>query len=133
MAVEPLKPSELPKMMDGLRKITKSYPLLQTKVEESGEHIVLGTGELYMDCALHDLRKMYSEIEVKVSDPVVTFRETVVEMSSVKCFAETPNHKNKLTMVAEPLEKVRPSRKRRGKGNSLHHLIGLLTWCTMER
>jgi len=33
------------------------------------------------------------------SDPVVSFCETVVETSSLKCFAETPNKKNKLTMV----------------------------------
>ena len=31
-------------------------------MEESGEHVVLGTGELYLDCVMHDLRKMYSEI-----------------------------------------------------------------------
>jgi len=24
--------------------------------------VILGTGELYLDCVLHDLRKMYSEI-----------------------------------------------------------------------
>lgn len=105
VAVEPLNPSELPKMLEGLRKINKSYPLAVTKVEESGEHIVLGTGELYLDCILHDLRKMYSEIEIKVADPVVAFCETVVETSSIKCFAETPNKKNKFTMIAEPLEK----------------------------
>jgi U5 small nuclear ribonucleoprotein component len=118
-----VNPSELPKMLDGLRKVNKSYPLLNTKVEESGEHIILGTGELYLDCVMHDLRRMYSEIglifffsiffyikllsfkEIKVADPVVTFCETVVETSSLKCFAETPNKKNKLTMIAEPLEK----------------------------
>ena len=33
-----------------------------SQVEESGEHVILGTGELYLDCVLHDLRKMYSEI-----------------------------------------------------------------------
>ncbi|XP_065683587.1 116 kDa U5 small nuclear ribonucleoprotein component isoform X2 [Hydra vulgaris] len=105
IAVEPVNPSELPKMLDGLRKVNKSYPLVTTKVEDSGEHILLGTGELYLDCVLHDLRKMYSEIEIKVADPVVTFCETVVETSSLKCFAESPNKKNKLTMIAEPLEK----------------------------
>ncbi|CAG8480432.1 928_t:CDS:10 [Diversispora eburnea] len=105
VAVEPVNPSELPKMLDGLRKINKSYCILITKVEESGEHIILGTGELYLDCVLHDLRRMYAEIELKVSDPVVRFCETVVETSALKCFAETPNKKNKLTMIAEPLEK----------------------------
>ena len=32
IAVEPVNPSELPKMLEGLRKINKSYPLLVTKV-----------------------------------------------------------------------------------------------------
>lgn len=105
IAVEPVNPSELPKMLDGLRKVNKSYPLLATRVEESGEHVILGTGELYLDCVMHDLRKMYSEIDIKVADPVVAFCETVVETSSLKCFAETPNKKNKITMIAEPLEK----------------------------
>lgn len=35
-------------------------------MEESGEHVILGTGELYLDCVMHDLRKMYSEIDIKV-------------------------------------------------------------------
>jgi U5 small nuclear ribonucleoprotein component len=28
----------------------------------------------------------------------------VVDTSSIKCFAETPNKQSKLTMIAEPLE-----------------------------
>ncbi|KAL9248710.1 110 kDa U5 small nuclear ribonucleoprotein component CLO-like protein [Drosera capensis] len=104
-ATEPLNPSELPKMVEGLRKISKSYPLAITKVEESGEHTILGTGELYLDSIMKDLRELYSEVEVKVADPVVSFCETVVETSSMKCFAETPNKKNKITMIAEPLDK----------------------------
>ncbi|TRX94140.1 hypothetical protein FHL15_004908 [Xylaria flabelliformis] len=104
VAVEPINPSELPKMLDGLRKINKSYPLITTKVEESGEHIILGTGELYMDCVLHDLRRLYADMEIKVSDPVTRFCETVDEMSATKCYAETPNKRNKITMIAEPLD-----------------------------
>ena len=104
VAVEPKNPSELPKMLDGLRKITKAYPLITTKVEESGEHVVLGTGELYMDCVLHDLRMIYAEMDVKVSDPVTRFCETCVDQSAIKCYANTPNKKNKITMVAEPLD-----------------------------
>ena len=110
IAIEPLVPSELPKMLEGLRKVVKSYPILTTKVEESGEHILLGTGELYLDCVMHDLRSMYSEIEIKVSDPSVRFCETVIDTSSKKCYADTPNKKNrvfwfilfffKITMIA---------------------------------
>ncbi|KAJ3679071.1 hypothetical protein LUZ60_017082 [Juncus effusus] len=104
IAAEPLNPSELPKMVEGLRKISKSYPLAVTKVEESGEHTILGSGEIYLDSIMKDLRELYSEVEVKVADPVVTFCETVQDTSSMQCFAETPNKKNKITMVAEPLE-----------------------------
>lgn len=104
VAVEPVNPSELPKMLDGLRRVNKSYPLISTKVEESGEHVVLGTGELYMDCVMHDLRRLYSEMEIKVSDPVTRFCETVVETSAIMCYSITPNKKNKVTMIAEPLD-----------------------------
>jgi U5 small nuclear ribonucleoprotein component len=93
VAVEPVNPSELPKMLEGLRKINKTFPLAEIKVEESGEHVVIGTGELYLDCIMHDLRRMFAEIEVKLSDPVTKFVETVVETSALKCYAETPNKK----------------------------------------
>ncbi|KAJ7103149.1 Calreticulin family-domain-containing protein [Mycena belliarum] len=105
IAIEPIAPSELPKMLSGLRSINKSYPLVSTKVEESGEHVVIGTGELYLDSVMHDLRKLFSEIEIKVSDPVTKFCETVLETSALKCYADTPNKKNKITMIAEPLER----------------------------
>jgi len=104
IAIEPNHPSELPKLLDGLRKINKTYPLAQTRVEESGEHILIGTGELYLDCILHDLRRLFAEIEIKVSDPITRFCETVIETSVLRCYAETPNKKNKLTMISEPLE-----------------------------
>lgn len=35
----------------------------------------------------------FARIHLQVADPVVTFCETVVETSSLKCFAETPNKK----------------------------------------
>ncbi|KAL9697849.1 hypothetical protein quinque_001290 [Culex quinquefasciatus] len=40
IAIEPVKLSEHPKIMDGLRKVNKSYPLLSTRLYESGEHVI---------------------------------------------------------------------------------------------
>ncbi|KAJ3769456.1 P-loop containing nucleoside triphosphate hydrolase protein [Lentinula raphanica] len=117
IAIEPIAPSELPKMLSGLRSINKSYPLVSTKVEESGEHVVIGTGELYLDCVMHDLRRLFSEIEIKVSDPVTKFCETVLETSALKCYADTPNKKNKITMIAEPMEKGLAEDIERGRVN----------------
>jgi len=115
IALEPLNPAELPKMVEGLRRVGKAYPMVRTRVEESGEHVLFGTGELYMDCVLHDLRHMYTDIEVKVADPVVAFRETIIETSSLKCFAETANKRNKLTLIAEPLDDGMAERLEAGK------------------
>ncbi|RKP12914.1 P-loop containing nucleoside triphosphate hydrolase protein [Piptocephalis cylindrospora] len=105
VAVEPVNPTELPKMLEGLRRVNRTYPMSVTRVEESGEHVLLGSGEMYLDCALHDLRRLYGQVEVRVSDPTVRFNETVVEMSGLRCWSETQNHRNKLTMVAEPLDR----------------------------
>ncbi len=104
LAVEPQIPSELPKMVEALRRINKTYPSVITKVEESGEHIILSSGELALDCIMYDLRKLFSDIEIKVSDPSVTFNETVIESSTLNCFSDTTNKKNRLTMLSEPLE-----------------------------
>lgn len=104
VAIEPIRPADLPKMVASLRQCMKSYPGLVTKVEESGEHNIVGSGELYMDCVLRDLREAYGKIDIKVSDPVVPFAETVSETSALQCFAETPNGRSKLVMIAEPLE-----------------------------
>lgn len=58
---------------------------------------------LYMDGMLHDLRQVYADVEVKVADPLVALRETVVDTSRLMCFAVTANKRNKLTFIAEPL------------------------------
>jgi U5 small nuclear ribonucleoprotein component len=54
-------------MVEGIRRAARAYPALQTRVEESGEHALVGPGELYLDCVLHDLRHTYSDMEIKVS------------------------------------------------------------------
>jgi len=105
VSVEPLNPSELPRVLAGLRCISKSYPSAHTRVEESGEHVLCGAGELALECMMRDLRDVYAGVEVKISDPVVSFAETVADQSSIKCFSHTPNKKNKFTMLAEPLDK----------------------------
>ena len=75
---------------------------------------------------MHDLRSIYTTIDIKVADPVVQFCETVVETSCLKCFAETPNTHNKLTMIAEPLERGLAEDIESGRS------INLETWAPKE-
>ncbi|KAJ2724497.1 hypothetical protein GGI07_001928 [Coemansia sp. Benny D115] len=104
LALEPAVPSELPQLLQGLRSVCKTYPLAQTRVEESGAHVILGSGELYLDCVLHDLRRVFAAIDIRVADPAVSFRECVAESSALRVFADSPNRKNRITLVSEPLD-----------------------------
>lgn len=104
VSLEPLIPSELPKMLQVLRLLGLLYPSMRTHVEESGEHVLLGPGELYLDCILQDLRSI-GQVQLRLSDPSASLTETVSEQSTLKCFADTSNGKLRITMIAEPMEK----------------------------
>lgn len=103
VAVEPKHPSDLPKLVEGLKRLSKSDPMVQCSIEESGEHIVAGAGELHLEICLKDLREEYcGGIELHTSDPVVSYRESVTETSSQICLSKSPNKHNRLYMTAQP-------------------------------
>merc|ERR1719435_174328 len=103
VAVEPKNPSDLPKLVEGLKRLSKSDPMVQCFIEESGEHIIAGAGELHLEICLKDLEEDHAQIPLKKSDPVVSYRETVSEESSIMCLSKSPNKHNRLFMTAEPL------------------------------
>lgn len=103
VAVEPKNASDLPKLVEGLKKLSKSDPLVLCYTEESGEHIIAGCGELHVEICLNDLVNEYAKIEIKKSDPVVTYKETVSSTSSIECLAKSPNKHNRIYTQATPL------------------------------
>merc|ERR1711902_33703 len=103
VAVEPKNPSELPKLVEGLKRLAKSDPMVQCIIEESGEHIIAGAGELHLEICLKDLEEDHAQIELKKSDPVVSYRETVSEESNQVCLSKSPNKHNRLFMKACPM------------------------------
>jgi len=103
IAVEPKHPADLPKLVEGLKRLSKSDPCVQCYIEESGEHIVAGAGELHLEICLKDLAEDHAGIELKTSDPVVSFRETVSAESSIVCLSKSPNKHNRLYVKAEPM------------------------------
>merc|ERR1712227_783304 len=103
VAVEPENPADLPKLVEGLKRLAKSDPMVQCIIEESGEHIVAGAGELHLEICLKDLEEDHAQIPLKKSDPVVSYRETVSEESSQMCLSKSPNKHNRLFMRAAPL------------------------------
>eukprot|EP00698_Gefionella_okellyi_P009523 TRINITY_DN2429_c0_g1_i1.p1 TRINITY_DN2429_c0_g1~~TRINITY_DN2429_c0_g1_i1.p1 ORF type:complete len:841 (-),score=179.63 TRINITY_DN2429_c0_g1_i1:76-2598(-) len=105
VAVEPKHPSDLPKLVEGLKRLSKSDPLVQCTVEETGEHIIAGAGELHLEICLKDLQEDFMNgAELKISEPVVSFRETVTALSSIDCLSKSPNKHNRIYCRATPLE-----------------------------
>ena len=103
VAVEVKNPADLPKLVEGLKRLAKSDPMVQCIIEESGEHIVAGAGELHLEICLKDLEEDHAGIPLTKSDPVVSYRETVEAESSELCLSKSPNKHNRLFMKALPL------------------------------
>ena len=103
VAVECKNPQDLPKLVEGLRRLSKSDPCVQCYTEESGEHIVAGAGELHLEICLKDLEEEFCGVPLRKTDPVVSFRETVTEESDRTCLSKSPNKHNRLYVKAEPL------------------------------
>jgi len=103
IAVACANPSDLPKLVEGLKRLSKSDPVCQISHEESGEQIVAGAGELHLEICLQDLEEDYCKgIKLIKSDPVVSFRETVTATSDRTCLSKSPNKHNRLFVTAEP-------------------------------
>ena len=103
IAVSPKNPADLPKLVEGLKKMSKSDPLVQVISTET-EQIVCGCGELHLEIVLKDLVDDYTGIEIIKSDPVVPYKETVTALSNQTCLSKSPNKHNRLYMVAEPMK-----------------------------
>merc|ERR1712241_856213 len=95
VAVEPKNPADLPKLVEGLKRLSKSDPMVQC--------IIAGAGELHLEICLKDLEEDHAQIPLKKSDPVVSYRETVSEESSQMCLSKSPNKHNRLFMRAVPM------------------------------
>jgi len=102
-AVEPKNSADLPKLVEGMKRLSKSDPMVVCGTEESGEHIIAASGELHLEICLQDLQNDFMGTEVKISEPVVAFRETCNGKSSQTCLAKSANKHNRLFVECEAL------------------------------
>ncbi|GLJ52608.1 hypothetical protein SUGI_1119670 [Cryptomeria japonica] len=105
VAVQCKIPPDLPKLVEGLKRLAKSDPMLVCTIQESGEHIIAGAGELHVEICLKDLQEDFmGGAEIVVSDPIVSFRETVLEKSHHVVMSKSPNKNNRLYFEARSME-----------------------------
>ena len=103
VAVEVKNANDLPKLVEGLKRLSKSDPCVLTWINETGEHIIAGAGELHLEICLKDLEEDHAGVPLKKSDPVVGYKETVQAESSMVALSKSQNKHNRLYMKAEPL------------------------------
>lgn len=104
VAVEVKNAADLPKLVEGLKRLSKSDPCVQAWIAETGEHIVAGAGELHLEICLKDLQDDHAGVPLKISDPVVGYRETVKTESSIVALSKSQNKHNRLYVKALPLD-----------------------------
>ena len=102
IAIEPKKSSDLPKLVDALRKLAIEDPTLKVTInEETGEYLISGMGTLHLEITLWELHER-TGLEVVTSPPVVRYRETV-RKSAGPFEGKSPNKHNKVYISVEPL------------------------------
>jgi elongation factor 2 len=101
IAVEPKHPKDLPKLVEGLRRITVEDPNLVVKInEESGETLLAGMGVLHLEIATSLLQEM--GLDIVTTQPLINYRETI-RAKTGPIMSKSPNKHNKIFMRVEPL------------------------------
>jgi elongation factor 2 len=103
IAVAVKNTADLPKLVEGLKKLSQTDLMVRCETTEAGEHIIAGCGDLHLEICLKDLAEDFMKgAPLIISDPVVTYNETITK-ESVEVLAKSQNMHNRLFCVAQPL------------------------------
>jgi len=105
VAVEPKKPTDLPRLIDAMQKLSIQDPnLVATINQETGEYLLSGMGELHLEIAIKDLRREH-RLDVTATEPTVVYRETIQHKVG-PFMGKSPNKHNRVWFDIEPLDPV---------------------------
>jgi elongation factor 2 len=101
-AIEAKRAADLPKLVEVLKQVNKEDPTLSVEInEETGEHLISGMGELHLEVIENRIINNKG-IEVKTSNPIVVYRETVTSESPEQ-EGKSPNKHNKFYIKVKPM------------------------------
>ncbi|KAK1710912.1 hypothetical protein CaCOL14_005072 [Colletotrichum acutatum] len=84
VALEPVNPADLDKMIHGLRLLVQSDPCAEYEQFSSGEHVLLTAGELHLERCLTDLKERFARCDIQAGAPIVPYRETIVRAEEMR-------------------------------------------------
>ena len=101
-SIEAKQPSDLPKLIEVLRQVSKEDPTIKIEInEETGENLMSGMGELHLEI-IENRIKTNKGLDVITSPPIVVYRETINGISP-ETEGKSPNKHNKLYFIVRPL------------------------------
>uniref|UniRef100_A0A8C1U9Q1 Elongation factor-like 1 n=1 Tax=Cyprinus carpio TaxID=7962 RepID=A0A8C1U9Q1_CYPCA len=104
VAVEPKHPSEMPKLVRGMRLLNQADPCAEVLIQETGEHVLVTAGEVHLQRCLDDLRERFAKIEISASKPIIPFRETVIRPPKVDMVNEDMGKQQKVAVIHQVKE-----------------------------
>lgn len=114
VAVEVKEPAKADRVLRGLQLLQLTTPGLDFEKEETGEFTLTGMGELHLDSALHELRRVLCRgVRVGLSQPFASFRETVLDAEGLLASAGARHTRVECTSGA-----LRPQAHRRAVGSA---------------
>lgn len=106
VAVEPKNPTDSQTLIKGLKLLNQADPCVEVKLQQTGEHVIVATGEVHLQHCIKDLRERYANnIELNVSPPIVPFRETIVLPPKTDMVNETIDYNNTFASGRKQLSK----------------------------
>ena len=103
VAVEPKRPTDLPRLIDALQKLSIQDPnLVATINQETGEYLLSGMGELHLEIAIKDLQREH-RLDVVATEPTVVYRETILGEAG-PFMGKSPNKHNRVWFTVKPLD-----------------------------
>jgi elongation factor 2 len=104
MSVLPTNKKDLPKLVEALKRLVKSCPLVEVALEDTGSVVVAGCGEDHMRLLKQDLEQEFLPgVPCKWDDPCITYKETVQFESTMTVLSKSPNKHNRLYVKADAL------------------------------
>ena len=106
VALEPVHACDMSALVKGLHLLNQADPSVEVTVQETGEHVLAGAGEVHLLRCLDDLKKDYSKVELNVSEPIVPFCETIIIPPKVDMVNEVISSENERVLQSMQLPAV---------------------------
>ncbi|CCW64327.1 unnamed protein product [Phytomonas sp. EM1] len=78
LSVFPKDPKKLQHLENGMRLLYKVDPQVEVSVLPTGEHVIGTAGAVHAERCIRDLVDTFAQVEVTASEPLVSFRESII-------------------------------------------------------